>query len=155
MRFTTKEDIEAPIGYVFEQLTDFARFERAALRRGADLQRLDTLDRPGAGMCWQARFRLRGRQRDVKIELTSYDPVNGMMFASRSDGLESAFIIDLIALSRNRTRLSLDLDLRPRNLAARLLVQSLKLAKTNLMRRYRQKAAEFAQATEDSYRRSA
>jgi len=37
MKFAAREDIEAPIEYVFSQISDFPALERSALRRGADV----------------------------------------------------------------------------------------------------------------------
>jgi len=42
MKFSTREDVEAPVDYVFGQISDFGAFERQALRRGADVRRLDS-----------------------------------------------------------------------------------------------------------------
>ncbi|EKD59823.1 MAG: hypothetical protein ACD_54C01115G0002, partial [uncultured bacterium] len=43
MRFATKQDIEAPIADVFRLLSDFESWERAAMRRGAEVARTDKL----------------------------------------------------------------------------------------------------------------
>ena len=56
MKFSTNEDVEAPIDAVFEMLCDFESFERAAMRRGAEVQRVDQLVAPGVGMIWDAVF---------------------------------------------------------------------------------------------------
>ena len=56
MKFSTKEDIDAPIDAVFEMLCEFDQFERAAMRRGAEVQRVDQLAEPGVGMLWEAAF---------------------------------------------------------------------------------------------------
>ena len=50
MRFTTKQDIEAPLDFVYRTMTDFEGWERAAMRRGAEVERTDKLTRVGPGM---------------------------------------------------------------------------------------------------------
>lgn len=153
MQFSTKEDIEAPIDYVFTELSDFHSFERSALRRGADVQRIDNKTSNGPGMAWDISFKLRGKTRDLQMELTEYDPPTGMVFSSRSASMGGTMTVDLVPLSRGRTRMSLDILLQPKNLSAKLLVQSLKLARNNLAKRYKLRIAEFAMDLEDRYKR--
>ncbi len=149
MKFSAREDIAAPIDQVFAALCDFEGFERQALRRGAEVQRLDGLTQPGVGMEWQAGFSMRGRKRSVKIALAQFDVPNEMLFDVKSSGIDGVFSIDLLALSRSRTRMSVALDITPLNLSARLLVQSLKLAKSNLNKRFKLRVAEYAKGLED------
>ena len=155
MKFSAREDIEAPIDYVFGQLTDFQAFERSALRRGAEVQRIDTCTAPGVGMAWDVAFRLRGKMRDLQMELTDLDAPNGLVLSSRSPGMGGNLVVDLVALSRGRTRMSMDIELKPANLSSRLLVQSLKLARSNLTTRYKLRIAGFARDLEDRYSRTA
>lgn len=154
MKFSTKEDIEAPIDAVFDMLCDFEMFERAAMRRGAEVQRTDSKTVPGAGMGWRAAFSLRGKRRQVEIETVTFDRPNEMVYECRSEGLMTFMTLELVALSRNRTRVLVALDIKPMNLSARLLVQSLKLAKTSLTKKYKLRVAEFAKTLEDRYGRA-
>ena len=62
MKFSTTEDIAAPAEAVFDAFCDFASFERAAMRRGAEVQRLDHMAVPGVGMAWHAPFDMRGQR---------------------------------------------------------------------------------------------
>ncbi len=68
-----------------------------------------------------------------------------------SGGVRADFEIELMALSHNRTRIRAGLDLRPVTLAARLLIQSLKFAKSNLDRRFAERMVEFARDVELKY----
>ncbi|MFO7771978.1 MAG: SRPBCC family protein [Roseovarius gahaiensis] len=149
MNFSSHEDIEAPIDAVFAAVTDFQAFERQALRRGAEVQRSDSLAQPGPGMTWDAAFMLRGKRREIKIELARMDRPNGVLADARSRNLKAQFEVDLVALSRNRTRLSVTLVLEPKTLAARLMLQSIKLARKRLTRRFRKRVAEFATDVEN------
>ncbi|MHA7850420.1 SRPBCC family protein [Roseovarius sp.] len=149
MKMNAREDVEAPIDFVYEQITDFQAFERRAMRRGAEVLRVDDLKADGPGMAWDITFMLRGKQREVQIELARLDPPNGLTMASRSPTMGGQMVVELVALSRNRTRLNLDIELVPKNLTARLLVQSLKLARKTITRRLRKRVSQYAQELEE------
>ena len=154
MKFSAKEDIEAPIEQVFALVSDFAALERAALRRGAKVQRTDSLHKPGVGMSWTAAFMARGRQRKLDIVMTTYEPPHAMRFDSVAQGLHSNMTVELVALSRGRTRLSVDLELKPKSISARLFVQSLKLARNTLNKKFHLRMADYASDLEDRARRA-
>ena len=152
MKFVAHEDVEAPIEFVFDQVSDFAAIERSVLRRGAEVQRVDDLEERRPGMQWDVAFDLRGKRREMQLELTELDRPNGMVIASRSPNMAGQMVLDLVALSRSRTRINTEIDVSPKTLAAKLLVQSMKLAKGNLTKRFRQRVAEYAKDLEDRYK---
>jgi len=152
MIFETKEDINAPIENVFPHISDFPGFERSALRRGAEVKRLDTLREAGPGMKWDLRFLLRGKRREFQLEMVHYDPPNGMRFHTTTPGVNGVMHVDLIALSRSSTRMNIKLEMQASNLTGRLLLQSLKLAKSSIAGRVNVKLYEFARSTEERLR---
>lgn len=151
MKFSTKEDIEAPIDAVFEMLCDFEGFERSAMRRGAEVQRVDTMTAPGVGMTWNAVFEMRGKRRELQIEMVTFDRPNDMVLESTSPGLIGQMSFELMALSRSRTRINVELEVKPLTLSARLLVQSMKLAKASLTKKYKLRVGEYAKGMEERY----
>jgi len=153
MEFITKTDIEVPIAHVFAQVTDFPAFERQAMRRGADVRRRDTLARPGVGSAWDVTFKFRGKDRQVAATVTAFEVLNGYSVTTTSAGLESVMVIELVALSRTRTRLSVSLILAPKTLTARILVQSLKIGRGNLNRKFAARVEEYATDVQNRYKR--
>ncbi|WP_212524892.1 SRPBCC family protein [Actibacterium sp. MT2.3-13A] len=148
MQFTAKEDIAAPIEAVFAAATDFETFERGLLRRGVEVMRTDSLSRPGPGMGWEARFEFRGRPREVTVDLLRADPPEGLELAAESAGVRGQMTVDLVALSPRQTRMQVTLVLKPRTLPGRMLVQSMRLAKGSLLKRYRKGVRKFAREIE-------
>ncbi|MBQ0766899.1 MAG: SRPBCC family protein [Sulfitobacter litoralis] len=151
MKFSTKEDIDAPIDAVFEMLCEFDQFERAAMRRGAEVQRVDQLAEPGVGMLWEAAFDMRGKRRALQVEMDRFERPTEMKLETRSQGLTGDMSFDLVALSRSRTRIMVALDLKPQNLSARLLVQSLKLAKNALTKKFKKRVGDYAKDMDERY----
>ena len=151
MKFSAKEDIEAPIEQVFEMLSDFDAYKRQAMRRGIEVQRTDTRTAPGVGVSWHALFDLRGKRRDIDIVVSAYDRPDAIHFTSDTQGLHGLVTMQLTPLSPKRTRLGVEVDLKPKTLSARLLVQSLKLAKSNLTKRFKLKVADYAKTMETRY----
>ncbi|MEM7519888.1 MAG: SRPBCC family protein [Pseudomonadota bacterium] len=153
MKFSTNEDIDAPIDAVFEMFCDFEAFERSAMRRGAEVQRVDSLTKPGVGMVWRAAFKLRGKPRQLELEVVTFDPPNEIRLEGVSPGVMTQTKFDLIALSRSRTRVHVALEVKPVTLSARLLIQSLKLAKSSLGRKFKLRVSEYARLMEERHAR--
>jgi hypothetical protein len=152
MKFSTREDIEAPIDYVFAQVSDFTAFERRAMRQGADVTRRGD-DPIAQGAIWDIGFQFRGRDRSVVAELAQLDAPSALVIDSASDGIKAVTDVELVALSQSRTRVLISFDLRAKTLTARLLLQSLKLAKTKMTKRFNARVLDFAEDIEDRYRR--
>lgn len=152
MRFASKQDIEAPIDALFQILSDFEAWERAVMRRGVELERKDKLRQAAPGMRWSARFLYRGKTRDLDVELTQLDPSTLMRFAGVSNALEGVVSVELMELGAKRTRLSCVIDITPRSLTARIFIQSLRLARAKLDRKFDQRIALLAGDIEMRYR---
>ncbi|KIC34043.1 SRPBCC family protein [Leisingera sp. ANG-S5] len=155
MEFHSKEDIEAPIAEVFAAISDFGTLERSALRRGIELQRTGDPAHPENGLAWDLSFSFRGKPRAIKLTMASYTPPSGMALDGSGSGVDGRMEVELLALSPQRTRMSVRLKLSPTTLTGRLLVQSLKLARSNLNRRFKLRLADYARLTEERLSRTA
>lgn len=155
MKFSTREDVNLPADSVFSAVSDFQKFERIALRRGAEIARTDNLDSPGVGATWHSQLTYRGRRRDITSELTEFEVPERMVIDIRSRGVRGDFQVQLIPLSPRRTRMMVQLDLRPRTLGVRVFLQSLRLAKSSLNKRFKRAVADFAREIEGQGPRSA
>ena len=122
MKFSAREDINAPIQEVFDAVTDFVAFERQILNRGATLTRHP--DRtPRLGTSWDAGFVFRGRKRAVNAKVAALEEPNLLVIDLVSDGLTGQFRVDLLPLSAQTTRMTTSLELSASTLTARLLLQ--------------------------------
>ncbi len=151
MKFSSREDIEAPIDHVYRAVTDFPAFERQALRRGADVRRVDGTGPAQQGSAWDVAFSFRGKERKMKAVLARLEE-QGLQLDTDSSGIDGVTLIDLVPLSPKRTRIAVSIELRAKSLSARLLLQSLKLAKANLTHRFKKRVADFGSDVEARYK---
>lgn len=151
MKLSAREDIEAPIEHVYAQMADFDAIEKQVLRRGVELHRADAGGPGGLGRAWNATFEHRGKKRKAQARVADVDKPNGYVVFGNIGGIEAEFQIELVALSRNRTRVVAGLDMRPKTLSARLLIQSMKLGKSGLQRRFSKRLTDAAKIVGDRH----
>lgn len=153
MELTTREDIDAPQDWVWQRVTDHTAFERLALRRGAEVTRQTSGTGFEQGEVWLVDFRFRGRERQLEAKLEEVRPPESWVAQVESGGIEGTMRVELIALSRSRTRMIVETRLGARTLSARLMLQSFKLARSGMLRKFRARVARYAQDMEERYRR--
>ena len=152
MDFSAREDIEAPIDYVFTQVTDFPSFERSIMRRGGDVERLQGGDAATVGTKWQVRFRMRGKERVVDAVLSEVDAPNGVTVDVMSPSADGKMVVELVALSRARTRIHVSAQVGAKTIPAKLLFQSIRFARGKTERRFKSLVAGFAEDVEARFR---
>jgi hypothetical protein len=151
MKFSTNEDMGIPIEAAFAELSDFEKFEnfeKYALRKGVDLVRIDALSPGSIGMMWRTELEFRGKHRKLEIELMDFQPPETMEFRASSPGFDITVGVDLTALAPARCRLKLEIEAKPKNLTARLMLQSVRLAKSSLNRRFKNRVHDFVTGME-------
>ena len=142
MRLTSREEIDVPLAFAYAQLSDPAGWEQVALRRGVDLRRLGPQPGQGAGPVWAVGFVWRGKRREATFALTACDPPSRLAFAGTGGALDAVLAVDLTEIGPCRTRIVTRADLRPRTLVARMLVQSLRLARERVEAQFRGRTAQ-------------
>ncbi|QCO56235.1 SRPBCC family protein [Pseudorhodobacter turbinis] len=155
MKLTAKEDIDAPIGFVNALLTDFDKWEGLARDRGAEAERLDSLTQPGAGMMWKLGFDFRGKRRAATLKLLSLMPEQEMTLECIAKPGNGVTKLEMTAIGETRTRLVISMEIKPNTLAARLFLQTLRLAKEKVNQRFKQQLIKVAAGIEDRYRKQA
>ncbi len=148
MKLSARQDIDAPIEKVFARLADFEAWQRAAMRRGAGVVRTDGLSGTARGMSWVVDFTYRGRHRRLQVMLDEFVAPSRLALSGSGPNVAGTVMVDLTALTPHRTRMIVKLDVRPKTLVARLFLQSLKLARTRVDARFRERVAQLVEKIE-------
>lgn len=143
MKFSTRVDTEIPSTQFFDVISDFSRSERVLSARGVRVRRIDPAHEPGTGLGWLIDFNWRGQRRSLRLDVTRFDRPTHVMIDGQSDQFDLSINMTIVALSRAKSRLLFETEIRPRNMRARLLLQTARLGKTQLDRKYEQRIVDF------------
>ncbi|WP_299359562.1 SRPBCC family protein [uncultured Paracoccus sp.] len=138
MKFSTRHDSDVPAEALFDAVSDFARAERLLVRRGAQVRRVTD-----AELAWDIAFDLRGRPRDLRLAVTRLDRPEVIALEGRGELFDLHLVITVISLARSRSRLVVEVEAKPRNLRARLAMQTARLAKPQLDRQFARRIGRF------------
>ena len=152
MRLSARQDIETPAAFAFAALSDFDSWERAAMRRGIEVQRTDKLKEMGAGMTWKIVFDFRGKKREFELRLINIIPNSKLEFAALSSAIDVTFSMEVIEMSTRRARLHSVTEITPLTLTAKLFIQSLRLARARVDRKYAQRLSQTVTEIEKRFR---
>jgi uncharacterized protein YndB with AHSA1/START domain len=136
MKLTAKTDLDVPAADVFSALTDTPTWEREAVRNGVEIERPPGTPDSGAGAQWRIRGHFKGKPREVLLRIEEVTPGQRLVLALDSPSIEGVAQIEVLVLSPRRSRLRADLEIRPKTLAARLFINTLRLAKGRVQARF-------------------
>lgn len=141
MKFSTRIDKEVPVERLFDSVSNFDRIERVLIRRGIGVTRVDNMS--AGARAWDLAFDWRGQRRDLRLVLVQFDRPEKFALTGQSQPFDLRIDMMFIALSRQKTRIIFELDVKPRNMRARLVLQTAKLGKAQIDRKLVRQVTKF------------
>lgn len=145
MKFSTRIDTNLHAERLFDIVGNFHALERLLIRRGGSVARIDPSNDPDISLGWNIEFEWRGKARRLRLAVTWFDRPDQMMLAGHSETLDLTVVATVVALTRTKSRLISETEIRPRNMKARLMLQTAKLGKAQLDRRYQRLIGDYVQ----------
>lgn len=141
MKFSTRIDKEVTAERMFDALADFDRIERILMRRGVSVSRVDNIS--AGARAWDLAFDWRGQRRELRLVLVQFDRPERLALTGQSTPFDLRIDLSVVALAPQRARLIFEMEVKPRNMRARLALQTAKLGKAQIDRKIVKKVEDF------------
>ena len=144
MKFSTRIDKEVTAERMFDALADFDRIERILMRRGVSVNRVDNIS--AGARAWDLAFDWRGQRRELRLVLVQFDRPERLALTGKSKHFDLRIDLSVVSLALQRSRLIFEIEVKPRNMRARLALQTAKLGKAQIDRKIAKKVEDFVAA---------
>ena len=153
MKLTAKTDLEVPAAFVFSSLTDHRSWEREAIRNGVEIERPPGSPDSGPGAEWRIRGHFRGKARKVLLRIDELTPDQRLALSMDSPSVEGTSRVEVMVLSPRRSRVRVDVEVKPKTLAARLFINTMRLAKGRVQAKFENRLGQLGARIKDRYDR--
>lgn len=154
MKLTAKTDLEVPAAAVFATLIDHPSWEREAIRNGVEVERPAGSPMMGVGAEWRIRGHFRGKARQVLVRIEELTPEQRLALGLDSPSVEGTSRLEVMVLSPRRSRLRVELEVKPKTLAARLFINTMRLAKGRVQARFENRLGQLGARIKERFDRS-
>jgi len=153
MIFETREEADIPRDFAFSRFADFTRYEQAARDYGADIRRVNGFTEISEGCSWRGSAVVRGKTRGVEARITRLNPSDHAQISTIVGGMTITVDLFFEEIGPEKTLVRTTAQLRATTLAARLILQTVKLGRRQIQGKIDSRIVALANQYEDEYRR--
>ena len=154
MKLTAKTDLDVPAAQVYAILADFPAWEREAARHGIVIERPAGTPLVGVGAEWKIQGMYRGKTRRLTLRMEEMVQDKQLKASVSSAPAEGIGELEVIVLSPRRSRLRVEIEMKPKTLASRLFFNTMRLAKGRVQARFEARLGQVNARIKESYERS-
>lgn len=152
MDFSLSKEINAPVAFVFQAVTEFEQFEAAAIGRGVKVQRRSAPSDTAPGPIWDIQFAFHGKALDLTLEVTEQTAPDLLAASIVAKSFKGRATCQLTECAPEQTRMTLRFLFEGQTLSGRLFLKALDVTKPAMEQKIATRMADFAQKTEIDYR---
>ncbi len=153
MLFETREEVDVPRDFAFSHFADFTRYEATARQYGADIRRVNGFSELAEGVAWRGSVVVRGKTRGVEATVTRLSAPEHAHMDTVVGGMAVGVDLFFDELGPEKTLVRVSAQLKATTLAARLILQTVKLARGRIQSKIDSRIVALANQFEDDYRR--
>lgn len=131
---------------LYNVLADFDGLEQLARDYGAEITPKDAGADDGAGRSWRVKFGYKGVTRDVVATVSDVTPHEGYLITAESDGIQVELQLRVVPQGDAEAAAHFTATLSARGLAARLMMQPLRLAHGRVEDKFHTRLVAFTRA---------
>jgi hypothetical protein len=153
LKLTAKTDLDVPVDFLHAYLSDSAAWEHEATRRGVEIERPADMPLSGVGAGWRIKVPFRGRVRKVLLRVDEIVQDEIIAYSFEGQSLVGNTWLETKLLSPRRSRLKVTIEAKPKTLAARLFLNTLRLARRKVEDRFEKRVGQLGARIEQQYAR--
>jgi len=146
--------INVPQAFAFTRATDFEKFELEGFGNLGRFEPVSEIRAPEIGARWRTSSEFQGRPRRFSLELFELEPNQKLVLGNKSEkyDIEAHFGFDEI--SAEETGFSFRLDAKAQSITARLILQTIQLARGRIEKSMQTDFENMARRMETAYAES-
>ncbi|PIV72805.1 MAG: hypothetical protein COW55_15375 [Rhodobacteraceae bacterium CG17_big_fil_post_rev_8_21_14_2_50_65_11] len=153
MIFETREEVDVPRDFAFWRFADFTRYEQAARGYGAEIRRVNGFTEMTEGVSWRGSVVVRGKTRGVEATVTVLNPPERAQMQTVVGGMRVDVDLTFEELAPEKTLVRASAQLKATTLGARLILQTVKLARKKVQGKIDSRIVALGNQFENDYRR--
>ena len=151
MKFSTQKTVGVPSQHLFAAFRDFEEFEQLLMERGAEVRRTGDGDGTGLGMSWDVVFTYRGKRRTACAVVSALSHGENIMIDMTNADMDGQFDVVVEKVTAHKSRVKVGLKVIPKTISTRLLIQSLKLAKSQMTKNFANRIRKYCDKIERTH----
>ncbi|MCF6274107.1 MAG: hypothetical protein L3J37_13165 [Rhodobacteraceae bacterium] len=152
MELSYKSTINVPHKFAFERATNFEKFEIEGFGKLAPFEPVSDIRAPEIGARWKTSSEFQGRPRRFSLQLFQLEPSQKMVLGNKSEKYDVEAHFDFEDIAPEETGFSFLLVAKAQSITARLILQTIQLARGRIESSMKADFETMAQKMEAAYR---
>ncbi len=151
MELSYSSIINVPKAFAFARATDFVQFEAEGFGKLSPFERRSEIEAPNIGTRWRTSSEFQGRARRFSLELLELKPSELMVLGNKSEKYDIEARFSFEEHTEGETEFSFKLVAKAQSITARLILQTIQLARGRIESSMTTEFEKMGRNMEDAY----
>lgn len=151
MELSYKSTINVPQKFAFARATDFEKFELEGFGKLSRFEPVSDICAPEIGTRWRTSSEFQGRPRRFSLEILALEPHEALVLGNKSEKYDIEAHFGFAEIGPEETGFTFNLAAKAQSITARLILQTIQLARGRIEKSMQSDFQTMAQRMEEAF----